>query len=153
MKIYLVQHGDSLSKEINSERPLSQIGEQDVERLINSIRHLDIQVSYLYHSGKLRAEQTAKILQSSINIKKSVEAIKGLDPLDSLTMIENILSGDNQNIMLVGHLPFLNRLVSKLIVNDENRQLVSFEPGTMVCLESQDMQNWVINWMIQPKLT
>ena len=32
MKLYLVQHGEALPKEINSDRPLSDQGRQDLEQ-------------------------------------------------------------------------------------------------------------------------
>lgn len=151
MKIYLVQHGDSLSKESDLKRPLSQMGEQDIERLGKFIAHLDLQVSAIYHSGKLRAEQTANRLKLSISRDTTIEAIQGLDPLDHLARIEGVLNKHDQNIMLVGHLPFLSKLVSQLIVNDENQCVVSFQPGTIVCLE-KNQQSWALNWMVQPSL-
>jgi phosphohistidine phosphatase len=62
MKLYLAQHGDSLPEQVNPERPLSERGREDVRRLAEFLGGTGIQVRRVYHSGKLRARQTAELL-------------------------------------------------------------------------------------------
>ncbi|HHL3493305.1 TPA: phosphohistidine phosphatase SixA [Legionella pneumophila] len=152
MKIYLVQHGDSLDKDIDPERPLSDRGQKDIQLLSNFLSPLKIEVSCVYHSGKLRARQTAESLSGHIFSKNGVESRTGLDPLDEVIPLAKEINQLKQNIMFVGHLPFMNKLVSQLVVEDEQQILVSFEPGSLVCLDKADGLDWCIAWMIRPEL-
>ena len=55
-------------------------------------------------------------------------------------------------MLVVGHLPFMAKLVSHLLVEDENRLTTAYQPGTVVCLERVDDDRWQIDWMIRPEL-
>ena len=61
MALYLVQHGHSLSKEVDSEPGLSEQGFREVQLIADMARDHDISVSQIVHSGKKRASQTAHI--------------------------------------------------------------------------------------------
>ncbi|HAU4273430.1 TPA: phosphohistidine phosphatase SixA [Legionella pneumophila] len=152
MKIYLVQNGDSLDKDIDPERPLSDQGQKDIQLLSNFLSLLKIEVSCVYHSGKLRAQQTAESLSDHIFSKNGVESRAGLDPLDDVIPLAKEINQLKQNMMFVGHLPFMNKLVSQLVAEEEHRILVSFKPGSLVCLDKADGINWCIAWMICPEL-
>jgi phosphohistidine phosphatase len=53
--------------------------------------------------------------------------------------------------MLVGHLPFLDRLAGLLVTGDADRSVVRFQKGGIVCLVRQD-EKWVVGWMATPDL-
>jgi len=152
MKVYLLQHGDSLSKDIHQERPLSEKGQKDIESLGRFLSSLNIQVACVWHSGKLRAKQTAEKLTKVSSIQCHIEAHNGLEPSDEITSIVKELDQRTEDLMLVGHMPFFGKLVSQLIAHDESKPIVLFEPGSMVCLERVDTKDWHINWMLSPQL-
>ena len=56
------------------------------------------------------------------------------------------------DIMVVGHQPFMGRMTSRLLVGLENIADVGFQPGTVVCLESAEDGRWVLAWMAGPEL-
>ncbi len=63
-----------------------------------------------------------------------------------------------QPLMLVGHLPFLSRLASLLLVGDPERALVRFRMGGIVCLTGEPAGaggtgGWMVAWMLIPELT
>jgi phosphohistidine phosphatase len=58
----------------------------------------------------------------------------------------------NADIMVVGHLPFMAKLVSRLLTGDDDRAPVAYQPGSVVCLELTADDNWHINWMLRPQL-
>ena len=64
MQILLAQHGDAVPKEVDEDRPLSDKGRADVERVAATLRQGQVSVSRIIHSGKTRAEQTSDILGS-----------------------------------------------------------------------------------------
>lgn len=152
MKLYLVRHGESATTGADDERPLSEKGMTDIKRLANFIDPLKLEVSYIYQSPKKRAQQTAKILSSNISVTKGIETKIELDPLASVNDIYDEMTVLNQNILLVGHMPFMGKLVCKLITGNEKKDIVSFKAGTMICLEKIDNDQWIIRWMLSPEL-
>jgi phosphohistidine phosphatase len=61
------------------------------------------------------------------------------------------MAGQSGSLMLVGHLPFLSRLVGFLLVGDCERPLVQFRNGGLVGLV-RDGANWTITCVIPPAL-
>jgi phosphohistidine phosphatase len=46
----------------------------------------------------------------------------------------------------------MSRLLSLLLVDDAGHELVRFSPGSVVCLERDATDRWVIAWMLRPEL-
>lgn len=152
MNVYLVQHGPCIEKTIDPEQPLSDEGKQTIENLQKVLSFLKLEVNYLWHSGKLRAKQTAEILSTGLRFEGMIAAHEGLAPMDAVQSIEDILKQLNQHIMLVGHMPFMGNLVAKLLANSK-QNFVSFVPGTIVCLEKNEQNEWYMQWMLTPNIT
>lgn len=152
MKLYLVQHGEACSKEINPDRPLTDQGKADIERLAAFFKRAGIQVERVIHSGKLRAEQTAERLAKVIAPGMELETSGLINPNDNPKAFDWQSESWNRDTLIVGHLPFMAKLVSHLITEDENRLMTAFQPGSAICLEHNDDAHWKINWMIRPEL-
>jgi phosphohistidine phosphatase len=75
----------------------------------------------------------------------------GLAPNDDVRPLADTVAGQSGSVMLVGHLPFLSRLVSFLLVGDCERPLVQFRNGGLVGL-ARDGDNWAISCVIPPGL-
>jgi phosphohistidine phosphatase len=54
--------------------------------------------------------------------------------------------------MLVGHLPFMGKLVARLVAGDERKPVAAFVPGTVVCLEQGETGHWAVRWMARPEI-
>ena len=52
--------------------------------------------------------------------------------------------------MLVGHLPFMAKLVSMLVTGKEQPIIVNYQPGTVVCVARDDEGCWQVEWMLRP---
>ncbi len=151
MKLYLVQHGDALSKDIDPDRPLSNVGHAEVGQLAELLAgHMSI--SRVLHSGKTRAKQTAEIFTAIIAGEFPVEAISGIDPMDSVEDFAIQVKRWNEDILVVGHLPFMDKLVSLLVSGSADKGVVSYTPGSIVFLESVDDGHFQVQWMIRPEL-
>lgn len=150
MRLFLVQHGEAVSKEVDPDRPLSEGGRQDVERLATFLAGRAVRAGRVVHSGKTRARQTAEVLAAALAPAARPEAIPGLDPNDPPTPIAEAASGWTEDVLVVGHLPFMDRLVA-LLVGGGSGGIVGFRPGSLVCLERADGA-WTIAWMIRPEL-
>ena len=152
MRLYLVQHGDAVSKEVDPERPLSDQGRADVERMASFLGKTGMQVSRVLHSGKKRAEQTAELLAASVGAGGGLEKTLGIAPLDPTEAFAKAIAEWTEDTMVVGHLPFMGKLVSHLLVGEEAALTVAFCPGTVVCLERGEGESWSMDWMIRPEL-
>jgi phosphohistidine phosphatase len=152
MKLYLVQHGEALSKEQDVERPLSKQGRRDVERMAGFLATAGVRVTRVLHSGKLRARQTAEILAQVVQPRGMPEAYEELAPNDSLMPFADLVAGWNEDSLVVGHLPFMGRAVCLLLTGDEEHAAVGFRPGSLVCLEREGDDPWNLAWMLRPEL-
>jgi phosphohistidine phosphatase len=152
MKLYLAQHGNAVAKEEDPARPLSEQGERDVRSMASRLGDAGIQVTRVWHSGKLRAVQTAEILAKETLSGRKAECIKGLGPNDPVAEFATDADVWDEDTLVVGHLPFMSRLLSLLLVDDAGHELVRFSPGSVVCLERDATDRWVLAWMLRPEL-
>ena len=153
MKLYLVQHADAKSKDEDPERPLSEKGWTDIRKVAVFItENLKVQVDTILYSGKTRAKQTAEVLARYLNHSKGIMEDEDLNTLDNpFNWIER-LSKINEDIIIVGHLPHLNKLSSLLLCHDEEANIIQFQRGGMVCLERDESGLWSIHWMVTPHI-
>ena len=152
MKIYLVQHGEAVTKEVDPERPLTEQGKSDVQRIARALKDAGVEVKRVIHSGKLRAQQTAEILAIEIAPMLQLETSDLISPNDNPGAFDLQTDGGNTDTMVVGHLPFMAKLVSHLVTGDDSQTLVAYQPGSVVCLELIEKDNWQINCMLRPEL-
>ena len=152
MKVYLVQHGNALTKDVNQDRPLSKEGRRDVEKIAAFIKPLNISMVSLWHSGKTRAAQTAEILAGAVKSTEGVIQRDGLSPNDDVTKVKDELTGIKQDIMIVSHLPFLSKLASLLISGSTETETAVFKQGSIVCLQTDDGNHFQLGWMVTPQL-
>ncbi len=147
-RLYFVQHGLALSKADNPDRPLSEIGIKQTESIARQIHTSDIAISQIFHSGKLRALQTAEIIAATTNIK-AVSVLDHLSPNDEVTLITQNLNIDNA--LYIGHLPHLEKLVSYLVTGDESQNIITFQNSAIVCLEKTN-HLYQVQWYLTPDL-
>lgn len=152
VKVYLARHGEAVPKVMNISCPLSETGIKDIERIAAFLAPRNIQVAHIFHSGILRAEQTAERLSKAFQSSAKMEAHDHLHPNDPVTPIASELKQADVDILIVGHMPFMSRLVSKLVIGDENQDVVQFQTGTLVCLERIGTSSFAIQWVVTPEL-
>ena len=152
MKLYLAQHGAACAKAVDPERPLTEEGRADIRRLAAFLGQSGVRVGRVIHSGKLRAEQTAWCLADALAPGVELESSGIINPNDNPKAFDWQSGSWDHDTLVVGHLPFMARLVAHLVGGDENRTVVAFQPGSMVCLEREDGEDWRINWMLRPEL-
>lgn len=152
MKLYLVQHGEAMSKEADSGRSLTENGRADVERMAAFLKKAGVSVGRVIHSGKLRAQQTAKILADALAEEKKLDTTDMIDPGDLPGPFAQEINELAMDTMVVGHLPFMARMVSHLVVGIAEHIIVSYRQGSVVCLERSDEGGWIVAWMVRPEL-
>jgi phosphohistidine phosphatase len=152
MKLYLVQHAKAASKEIDPARSLTEEGLRDIQKVAAFIESMNLSIDYLWHSGKKRAQQTARFLADVVMINKQHTACDGLAPNDDIMTLKNEIMLAQKDIMIVGHLPFLPKLASSLLVGRNSLYILEFRNAGIVCLNCFDDNQWRIDWMIIPEI-
>ena len=153
MKLYLAQHGEAVPKAEDPERPLTGQGRRDVRAVAALLQSAGVCVERVWHSGKTRAEQTAKLLAGAVLPRgRKPRVIEGIGP--NAAVAEFAIDADvwEEDTLVVGHLPFMARLVALLTTGDSERDIVGYHPGSVVCLERAEAGHWVVLWMIRPDI-
>ncbi len=152
MRIYLVRHGDALPATEDPERSLSESGKKQVAHVVAVLETIGAGVDRMIHSGKPRARQTAEILARSVMREPELETSDDLNPMDPVEPWAARAVELEQDTMLVGHLPFMSRLLTKLVTGAVDPELVDFPPGTVACLERTSEGKWLIVTVVRPGL-
>ena len=130
--IYLVHHADAVAPGVDAQRPLSAAGRLHADQLAARARERGITPAVIWHSGKLRARQTAEAFLRACNPLAEFSAIRGLQPDDPPEWIRDLVSGHDRDLMLVGHMPSLPRILSLLTGNTQEfplHGLIALEPA------------------------
>lgn len=152
-RVYLMQHGEAVEKEVNPDRPLTENGRLTTRRMGMFLRDNHIPILEIWHSPKTRARETAQVIAECVNSSIPMKELEELEPDVPPKKICKILSeGEVDNILIVGHLPHLSRLVSLLVVGDADKEIVQFEKSGIVCIESEEIGTGIIRWMLIPSL-
>jgi phosphohistidine phosphatase len=151
MRLYLAQHGVALDKSEDMQRPLSAQGKEDIVRAGGFLSLFERPKPVrIVHSDKLRAAQTAHMFAEAWGCS-CVEASDHLSPHDHVEVWASRLIEIHEDLMLVGHLPHLSRLVGLLLCGDINREVVHFQNGGVLCLERIE-NTWHVCWHVNPAL-
>jgi phosphohistidine phosphatase len=154
MRLYLVRHGEALSEEEDPKRPLSEKGRGEVQRVASLLEDAGVLVGLVQHSGKLRAVETAAILSGPLSRDGTITHRSGLKPNDPVEPLAQQLcsmsdTDSRGGLMLVGHLPFMERLASQLLCDDPESGMVRFPEGGVLCLEGAGKE-WTTEWFVIP---
>jgi len=152
MHVYLVQHGKAKTTEEDPTRGLSDEGREDLEHIANFLAGLRLTISLIHHSGKRRAEETAQMLAASVRCTAGPCHTTGLNPTDDPSEIANFLKVYTDDVLIVGHLPNLERLTSLLLMGNPDRRPIQFRHGGVVCLEKEQNGIWSVVWAVVPDL-
>jgi phosphohistidine phosphatase len=152
MALYLVQHGKSLPKDQDPDQGLSEEGKAETEMIAKTAKEKGVTVSQIRHSVKTRARQTAEILAQALIPNQGVQEISGIKPMDDVAEAAANLD-PSENVMLVGHLPFMERMTAFLVTGSIDKPILKFQNSGIVCLDKDaDAQAWVILWALLPKI-
>lgn len=152
MKLYVMRHGEYSAQDIKNHHPLTEKGRQDIGRLARFLHDAKISIGEIYHSEQRRAKETAEIMASGLLNKVEIIEKTGLNPHDDIHAFIAEVNTLEVDTLIVGHLPFMGKLVNQLVVQNEDRDLVDFVTGTLLCLEKIDTERFILNWILRPDL-
>ena len=147
MELYLVQHGEAYPEDLDPERRLTDRGRMETERIARYLYSIGAKPGKILHSGKTRAKETAEILAKYL--ESPVEKAEGLNPRDDPKPWAERLNSEEESLMIVGHLPFLERLVATLLGTEEPPIRFRYS-GVAKMVRSEG--GWRIEWFITPEV-
>jgi phosphohistidine phosphatase len=146
--LYLVHHGDAVGPDVDARRPLSAGGREHVARLAAEAAARGARPAVVWHSGKLRARQTAEAFWRACNALAEFSATKDLQPGDPPEWIANRIRGEARDILIAGHFPHLPGLLT-LLVGTGAPGSWPFPPHGVVALETEDEgKTWEERWRL-----
>jgi phosphohistidine phosphatase len=153
MAIYLVQHAECLPKAQDPEKGLSDLGTANANRIAEVAAGYQVPVSRILHSGKKRARQTAEIFAEHLSPPAGLAPIDGINPLDAVAPFGDQMDSGS-NTMVVGHLPFMEKLAAYLITGVPEKPVFKFQNAGIVCLDLYpDSELWIVKWALMPNIS
>lgn len=145
MRVYLVQHAEAKSEEEDPERRITEKGRKETEKVAEFLKKAGIKVDVIFHSTKTRAKQTAQIFSEYLGVK--VEEKDNLEPLADPKIWAERIREEKRNVMIVGHLPHLSKLLKELV----GCEAVKFRYSGVLCLEREE-ETLKVLWYVTPDI-
>lgn len=148
LRLYLVHHGDAVGAEVDLRRPLSEAGRLASERTAAAAAVRGARPAVVWHSGKLRAKQTAEIFWRTCNALAQFSAARDLQPDDRPMFLRDRLRHETRDILVAGHYPHLPRLLA-LLQGGSDGALAPFPLHGVVALRTDDDgETWAEEWRL-----
>ena len=143
VRLFLVHHGEAVDPGIDARRPLTEQGCDEVARLAQAASGKGAHPDIVWHSGKLRARQTAEAFWRACNPLATFSATRDLQPDDPPGWMRDRVLGETRDILIAGHFPHLPRLLALLLGSRPDEIGLADGPGSfplhgVVALATED---------------
>lgn len=101
----------------------------------------------VWHSGKLRAKQTAEAFWRACNALAQLSATKDLQPDDPPEWVRDRMIGETRDLLIAGHYPHLPRLLALLLKSDA--ALGFPQHGVVALTTDDDGDTWRELWRLE----
>ena len=147
MRVYLLHHADAVSPAVDSRRPLSARGRDQAERLAARAGAAGCAPAAIWHSGKLRARQTAEAFYRTCGPFAEFKMVRGLLPDDPPQYARDLVAGETRDVLLAGHMPNIREVLRALAPG-----AAEFPLHGIVALESAgEGPSWRETWRAAPE--
>jgi phosphohistidine phosphatase len=160
MNLYLLRHGLAAERAPHStkdaDRPLTPKGKRKLWLVAEAMEALELSFDRILSSPYVRARQTAEIVAEAFNARPRLEFTDTLTPHgNSKHLVELLLhiEPQPQNILLVGHEPYLSELISLLLAGD-TRLAVEMKKAALCHLTAGSLTHGrcaTLQWLLTPK--
>jgi phosphohistidine phosphatase len=161
MNIFILRHGIAVERgtkgfENDSERPLTARGKRQLRKSAAAMRKMKLRFDLILSSPYERAKRTAEIVAEGLKLKKRLKFSDALKyDGDAVELVHQLstLKSMPENLLLVGHEPYLSQLISLLVSGDEDVG-IDFKKGGLCKLEAEKLQYGKcaqFAWLLTPK--
>jgi phosphohistidine phosphatase len=154
VRLHLLRHADAGDPAAwggpDSERPLSEKGRRQADRLARLLEAAGFETDALISSPKLRAVQTAEPVARALGIDLRIDdrLAGGLDAASAAELLAE--AGNPRRPVLVGHDPDFSWLLSSLVGAE-----IGMKKGAMARIDLPDeltAGGGTLRWLITPEL-
>lgn len=161
MNIYILRHGIAMEREDwkgknDSLRPLTREGEKQLKKISKALKKMEVEFDLILSSPFERAKKTAEIVADKLKLKKQLKfsaELKSEGNAEKLISEISKIEPAPKNLLLVGHEPYLSRLISQL-VSGENAIEMDFKKAGLCKLRVGKLQFGrcaQFCWLLTPK--
>jgi phosphohistidine phosphatase len=143
--VVLVHHAHALGADVDPQRPLSSRGLAQAEWLATQAHARGLKPAVIWHSGKLRAKQTAEAFYRICAPFADFRMVRGLRPDDSPVWMRDELNAETRDVMVVSHMPLLPALATALVSS-----IRPVPQNGLVVIERDGNGEWAETWRAQP---
>jgi phosphohistidine phosphatase len=144
-RVYLVHHAEALGPDVDPQRPLSSTGLAQAAWVAAEARARGIAPAAIWHSGKLRARQTAEAVLRACQPMAEFRMVRGLRPDDPTAWLVVELRAESRDVVLAGHMPHIADLARALAGDGAGVPLHG-----MTALERRNDGSWMELWRLVP---
>lgn len=162
MNLFFLRHGVAVERDPqsfpdDSRRPLTLKGEDRVRLVCDALQALELSFDAILSSPFLRARQTAEIIAGSLGLRRALQFHNDLTPTGdprALLRFVNRISPKPENLLLVGHEPYLSELLSVLISGQADA-LIDLKKNGLAKIEVTQRLKLgrcaTLNWLLTPR--
>ena len=161
MNLYILRHGIAVAHgtaghEDDSDRPLTPAGKRKLRRIAEAMRAMELSFDRILASPFVRARQTAEIVAWVFHAPGKLSFSKELAVGGSArALIQEIRHWEPapQDVLLVGHEPYLSGLVSLLVAGNPGLSL-TLKKGGLCKLSTPSLRYGrcaALEWLLTPK--
>jgi len=158
MNCILFRHGIAVEREewkgADGDRPLTEKGKQRVREVAAGLSRLDVRPTLIWSSPLIRALETAKIAQRSLQVRAPVEIVEALLPDASPDRLLSILHDlpPESCVLCVGHEPHLGLAAAVLLTGKSSEAFPFKKAGACLIELSIPVKpgRGVLRWWLPP---
>lgn len=161
MNLYILRHAIAVERgtegyEKDSDRPLTSKGERKMYEIAKGMKALDLTFDVILSSPFVRARRTAEIVAEVFGCEDRIRFTKRLavggEPEELIKEVVDEYS-NKEEVMLVGHEPYLSELISHLTTGGSDLSLV-MKKGGLCKLTAGSLsysQCATLEWLLAPR--
>jgi phosphohistidine phosphatase len=159
MNLFFLRHAKACARSRkwrpDGTRPLTRDGEKKMFEAARGIQTLDVSFDLILTSPYIRAFRTAEILGEVFNAKKVFETRNLVAEAEPKAIIDEINKNFSalKQIVLVGHEPFMTRLIS-ILLSGKDTLSIELRKGGLCKLSVKDLSFGPcasLDWLLTPR--
>jgi phosphohistidine phosphatase len=161
MNLFILRHGIAVEPgspgfDNDADRPLTARGRRRIRQIAGAMREMKLSFDLIFSSPFPRALQTAEIVADVFKRQKKLACSNELMPGGSAkSLIEqlNKIKPTPENILIVGHEPYLSRFIGLLAAGNADME-IDFKKGGLCKLEIESLRHGrcaMLAWLLTPR--
>lgn len=150
MRLLLIRHGSAEMSPDDDARRLTEFGRMEVASIAQWIKQLHFDQPAIWHSEKIRTQETAAIILDGTGWDSELSEVEGLRPSSPVEPMAVRIAAEDRDLVVVGHMPFMSAMASELVTGGQLETYWNFETCAALCLERIGAGQWVVCGLTMP---